>query len=70
MTGYSKSLGGAVAQINRSAVTVIKSQPNDQISHTKKKKKKKWATRTVYADGNLRKIIQGTSVTKRKQSRS
>jgi len=69
MTGYSKSLGGAVAQINRSAVTVIKSQPNDQISHTKKKKRK-WATRTVYADGNLRKIIQGTSVTKRKQGRS
>jgi len=31
----------AVAQINRSAVTVIKSQPNDQISRTTPSKKKK-----------------------------
>lgn len=34
-------LGGVVAQINRSAtvtVTVIKSQPNDQISHITKKR--------------------------------
>jgi len=54
----------AVAQINRSAVTVIKSQPNDQISRTtpsKKKKKwirkrEKWKEPCVYADGNLRKI--------------